>query len=88
MNNENFLVYSKTDCPNCDKAVYLLETHGLAYVKLVMGVDFSLKDLVTMCDSHGAPIPKSAPQIFSQDVYGNTTWIGGYSDLERLLNSR
>ena len=64
-------VYSKPNCPYCEKAKYLLETLGLQYEEKVVTKDLSIDELY-----------RTIPQIVMNDVH-----VGGYNELkEHFLN--
>lgn len=72
-----YTVYSKHDCPWCDKAKAVLENLQIPYEEKLFGVDFTKEELVSML---GADMKPTVPQIFDEDVR-----IGGYEDLVKHL---
>lgn len=82
----NFTVYSKPNCPQCDKAKDLLKKKGLTYAEVIVdvgqekveGVNYitapELKALI--------PTAKSAPQIMLDDKA-----IGGFMELQKLIGA-
>lgn len=83
----NFLIFSKPDCPNCDKAAFILSQAGHDYIKFVMGEEYSVDDLLRKIKESGGKPPRSVPQIFL-DEDGIETYIGGLPDLQRFLESQ
>ena len=75
-------LYSKADCPWCDKAKILLKELGFEYTELVLGQHYTKDDLK-------AKLPFVArltvPQVFVDGEH-----IGGYEDLKAFveLNKR
>jgi glutaredoxin 3 len=83
-------IYSKHDCPWCDKAKQLLENYRVPYQELIYNVDFTKDDLqqvLSAVQEHVSPvvvdetIKITVPQIFVGD-----TRIGGYEDLTKVIN--
>jgi glutaredoxin len=72
----NSIVYSKDNCPFCEKAKHLLQQHNIDFQLQKVGVDVSREELL-----EAVPNAKSVPQIF---LYGN--YIGGYQELEDYLD--
>jgi glutaredoxin len=79
------IIYSKENCPYCDKAKYLLETKGIEYIQYLLdygqlknpGVIYYTRNELLKA----APDARSVPQIFINDNH-----IGGYTQLEQFLN--
>ena len=68
-------VYTKQECPYCEKAKNLLESTGLEYEEYgVTGDDDRFEEMVERADGR-----KTAPQIFVDDDL-----IGGWDDLRSL----
>lgn len=69
----NVVIYSKDDCPWCDKAKGLLTQYNFQYKELKYGIDYSKDDLSILM-----PADKkiAVPQIIIDNIL-----IGGYSDL-------
>jgi glutaredoxin 3 len=72
-----YIIYTKHDCPWCDKAKSLLENLGHQYEEKHFNVDFTKEDLVAMLPETIRP---TVPQIY---LKGNR--IGGYEDLKAHL---
>lgn len=75
-----YTIYSKPNCPFCDKAKNLLKMKGEEFEFLTLGVDYSREDLIEKIQSNYGVIPRTMPQIIKGDKY-----IGGYAELEALL---
>ena len=72
---KSIVVYSKTHCPQCDRAKELLDSKKLSYNVKTLGVDYTKEDLLEL-----VPNARSVPQIFIDDKL-----IGGYTDLMNYL---
>jgi len=71
-------VYSKPQCPYCDKAKYLLKSLGLQYEEKVVTKDLSIDELFKVLGKQ----VKTIPQIVMDDTH-----IGGYNELkENFIN--
>ena len=71
-------VYSKPQCPYCDKAKYLLKSLGLQYEEKVVTKDLSIDELFKVLGKQ----VKTIPQIVMNDTH-----IGGYNELkEHFIN--
>ena len=79
-----FTIYSKPNCPNCDKAKNLLKMKGLGYQELILDVGQvkeADKTYVTKEELlQKIPTAKAVPQILKDDSI-----IGGFMELQRLL---
>ena len=69
----NIIVYSRPDCPWCDKAKDLLKTYKFPYQEKMLDVDYSKDDLRLLV---GPEKKLTVPQIMIDN-----TLIGGYNDL-------
>ena len=69
------IVYSKENCPYCDKAKALLKSHDITFETKMVGVDVTREQLL-----EAVPDARSVPQVF---LYGN--YIGGYKELEEYF---
>ena len=68
-------VYSKNNCPFCDKAKYLLKTNGFAFEEIKIDEDPEARDWL-VAQGH-----RTAPQIY----LGETLFVeGGYQGLAKL----
>lgn len=68
-------VYSKNNCPFCDKAKYLLTTKGIDYQEIKIDEDPQAREWL-MAQGH-----RTAPQIY----YGTEVFVeGGYQGLAKL----
>ena len=68
-------IWSKPQCPFCDKAENLCKQKNLEYKKYMLDVDFSREDLVEKF-----PSARTFPQITI-----NGELIGGYTEFEAKL---
>ena len=69
-------VYSKDDCVYCDKAITLLKLKAKEHVVHKLGKDFDRDTILEMFpDARTFPI-----------ITVDKTFIGGYNELEKLLN--
>lgn len=68
-------IYSKPDCPYCVKAKELLDSHGIFYEELTVGVDISADEYKNMIPGH-TTVP---------GIYANNCFIGGYTQLVDYL---
>mgnify|MGYP003582219561 CR=1 FL=1 len=79
-----FTVYSKPNCPWCDRAKALLTSKGEAYEEIILDVgqpkDES-KTYVSVAELKAVvPNAQSVPQILHDGVL-----VGGYTDLAKVL---
>lgn len=72
-----YLVYSKENCPWCDRAKELIKSRGFEYEELVYGTDFTKEDLA---EKLGKKDRITVPQIFMGEDY-----VGTYEDLRGLI---
>jgi glutaredoxin 3 len=69
-------IWSKNNCPQCDKAKSFLNGMGLSYQENKIGVgQYDVSDLLAL-----VPTAKSVPQIFIDGTH-----IGGYNELVAKL---
>lgn len=69
------IVWSKKDCPNCDKAKALLKTRDIEFEERKIGLDWTTEQLLEQ-----VPSARSVPQVFL-----NGTHIGGYTELQKYF---
>lgn len=74
----NWTVYTKTDCPYCDKVKVILSEKSIPYNVIVMDDDDERK---TFYAKHGV---KTVPQAFDEEGL----LIGGYRETERHVNNQ
>lgn len=72
------IIYSKSPCVYCDKAKALLKKLDLEFIEYKMNIDISRDDLLEKF-----PEAKTMPIIVIDNC-----WIGGYTELEKLLNGK
>jgi glutaredoxin 3 len=70
-----FTLYTKDNCPNCDKAKTLLMQNGIGFRTLKLGEDFSREELLAKI-----PTARMMPQIMKDDQV-----IGSLTELKQLL---
>ena len=71
-------VYSKPNCPYCEKAKYLLKSLGLQYEEKVVTKDLSVEELYEALGKQVRTIPQ---------IVINKDHIGGYNELkEHFIN--
>ena len=73
-----FVIYSKDQCVYCDKAVTLLKLKAKEFVEYKLGKDFDRDTILEMF-----PNARSFPIITV-----NKEFIGGYNELEKLLDTK
>lgn len=71
------IVYSKDDCPYCDKVKELLANRGLSYEEI--RVDLDPEKLAEMLEKSQR---RTVPQIFINDHH-----VGGFDDLAALVKA-
>jgi glutaredoxin len=69
------VVWSKENCPQCDKSKQLLTSMGIPYEERVVGGGYTRDDLLAE-----VPMARSVPQIFINGEY-----IGGHLELVSKL---
>lgn len=69
------ILYSKYNCPNCDTAKTLLNSHNVAIEERKIGDGYTKEELLEV-----VPHAKSVPQVFINDSY-----VGGLPDLKKYL---
>jgi glutaredoxin len=72
------VMYSKKDCSFCDKARELLRAQGKFFIEYKLDTDFSRETLKALF-----PTAKTFPVITI-----NGDYIGGYAELEKLMNDK
>jgi|TARA_B100000035_G_C21017672_1_gene562680 glutaredoxin len=70
-------IWSKPQCPFCDKAENLCKQKNFQYKKYMLDVDFSREDMIDRF-----PSARTFPQITI-----NGELIGGYTEFEAKVNS-
>lgn len=69
------IVYSKNNCPYCDKAKYLLKNKGFDFTEIKIDEDQEAREWL-LAQGH-----RTAPQIY----YGTELFVeGGYQGLAKL----
>lgn len=67
------VIWSKYNCPFCDKAKALLTMKGIEFEERKIGDGYTKEDLL-----ESVPTARSVPQIFLDDKL-----IGGFTELEK-----
>ena len=70
-------MYSKSNCPNCEKLKALFTTNGVIFKVAAIDDDFEAREFLL---GHGH---RSVPQVYDNDRY-----IGGYSELSKLSSTQ
>lgn len=68
-------VYSKTNCPHCESAKRLLDSHGISYRVINIEQDTEAREFLQK-SGH-----RSVPQIY---MYGKIFVEGGWSGLSKM----
>lgn len=76
------VVYSKPQCPYCDKAKALLKNRDIPFETITIGTDITREGLLEEFEQNGMPQPRSVPQIIVAGKY-----IGGYDALVEYIES-
>lgn len=76
---KEFIVYSKDNCPYCEKAIRLLQDKSLSYIVLKYKQDFDI-ELMDMYQW------STFPKILSYDENDRKFEVGGYDNLVQYLN--
>jgi glutaredoxin 3 len=71
----NVVVWSKPNCPECNKAISILTSYNIAYEVRKIGEGWTREQLLEV-----APEARSVPQVF---IYNNL--IGGAGALEKYI---
>lgn len=69
------IVWSKENCPQCEKSKALLKTLGIEYEERVVGDGYTRDDLLA-----AVPTARAVPQIFLDGEY-----VGGHLELVTKL---
>jgi len=70
-------IYSKDDCPWCDRAKELLELHEIKYHEIKVGGDITRDEFLEQ-----VPYVRTVPQIFV-----NSVRLGGFDELSTSIKS-
>jgi glutaredoxin 3 len=70
-----FTLYTKDNCPMCDKAKNLLTQQGISFTALKLGTDISREELLAKI-----PNARTMPQILKDGQV-----IGGFTELKQML---
>lgn len=69
-----YTIYSKLNCPWCDKAKKLLDDYNFPYEEKILNIDYTRDELINIIPRD---IPLTVPQIF----FLEDRYIGGYTEL-------
>lgn len=72
-----YIIYSRDDCPWCEKTKELLEAKGLPYEELKLGIDYERDELAAKLDNTDR---LTVPQIFHEGIH-----LGNYEALRNLI---
>lgn len=78
MEDLDVTIYSKDNCPWCDKAKALLESKGVPYKELKFNIDYSREQLAEK-------IPFNYNKVTVPQIFFGKDHIGGYEDLREFL---
>ena len=80
-----FVIYSKNNCPNCDKAKMFINQFGSNYANKFESMSIITKyidkdtnakeEMFSLFESIGGPPPRSVPQVFLTTDDGETRHI-------------
>ena len=70
-------IYSKDDCPWCERAKSLLALHNVSYNEIKIGRDITREEFFEQ-----VPNVRTVPQVFVGE-----TRVGGYDDLSASIKS-
>lgn len=68
----NTIVWSKDNCPLCNKAFALLDSKGIDYEVRKIGSEWTREELL-----EAVPNARTVPQVFLDGVY-----LGGFTELQ------
>ena len=74
----NIMIYSKAQCPYCDRARMLLNSKGIGFTEQKLNEDFSREYLLEQF-----PNAKTFPVVVIDGFH-----IGGYTELYKHLNEQ
>lgn len=78
MDDLDVIIYSRPNCPWCDKAKELLQSKNVPYKELVFNIDYSREQLAEK-------IPFNYNKVTVPQVFFGTDHIGGYEDLRNFF---
>lgn len=85
---KKFDLYTKPGCPYCERAKELLKNRNHSYNEYVLGSGVSKDDVQKRVDLLGETVEvKTVPQIFMINENAKDTYIGGYTELRRKIDS-
>ena len=76
--NHPVVILKIPNCPNCQKAMTLLESIGMKYTLIdISKVDFDFDEIMTFLEK------KTGTRTFPM-IFANTRYVGDYRDIEKL----
>jgi len=80
-------IFSKKLCPYCTKAKELLDSKGIQYEEVEVGIEATKEDIQEIVDNMGIDTEiKTVPQIFL--IHNNKIeFIGGFTELNKYFTS-
>lgn len=81
--NQEIIIYSKTDCDYCIRAIQLFEKMGLKYNKVILDDDDARYAMYAVIGAKYDRVCNTVPQILLGDTY-----IGGYTDFVEYVKPR
>lgn len=78
-----YIIYSKENCPACDKAKTLLESKGIPFEVKTLGVDFGLLDMYKIAPRAHKSFPMLS--VIEDAEGGEEVYFGGNVKLRELL---
>lgn len=83
IDNPDAVVYSKENCPWCEKAISLLTENGFTVKELKLGIDYTKESLLEKVKP-----AKTVPQIFvDEQLVGGYDHINSYFSMQKgVLN--
>lgn len=71
----NIVIWSKTNCPQCEQAKLYVKSKELTYEERLLGDEWTVEQLREV-----VPNAKSVPQVFIDDEY-----VGGLKELKQRI---
>ena len=82
-----FTVYGKTGCSACVQAEQLLETKGLDYEYVLLGLNYSLEEFYNVAPKTHRTFPMIT-KLVKYDGVEMEEYIGGLVELKELLATK
>ena len=85
---KKFDIYTKPGCPFCERAKDLLKERGHQYNEHQLSISLTKGDVQKRLDLLGESVQvQTVPQIFLINDGVKDTYIGGYTELRRKIDS-